>query len=156
MMKTVLRGLFAGLWGVVGMAGAGFTMRRLVEPSAQVGKTHYESVVDWAHGLVQPDATPFERDTRIRIGELAHYGFGAFWGAIIAGTTRDTPLHPVRHGARYGVVMWLVAFAGYMPALGISRPLWKMQPYEFFRTLVSHLAFAITTVGTLEALRRGE
>lgn len=149
MLGQAIRGLVSGVWGTIGMAGISFTLRRLVEPDKPIGKTHYESVVEWATG-----DTEMEPASRIRLGEATHFGFGAFWGLVFALMMRRRQIRPLAHGSMAGVSLWLAAFGAYMPALGISKSLGEMGNYERGRTLASHLVFAITTFAFLKALQR--
>ena len=91
------QGALAGAAGTLAMNGTAFTMRRLVEPAKPMGKTHYESVVEWAAGASQPSD-----QTRIRLGEVAHFGFGAFWGALCAVAMRNRLIKPVEQGTAFG------------------------------------------------------
>lgn len=153
MNGRIRSGLLAGAWGVLGMAGTSFTMRRLVEPGAPIGKTHYESVIEHAHHFAGGELSV---ERRIRLGEVAHLAFGAMWGAVLSVLLGDRSISTWRHGAAAGSALWLAAFSGYMPALGISRPLWRMKPYEFLRTWVSHVAYATTTLMALRSLRSSD
>ena len=151
LLARAIGGLTAGAMGTVGMAGIAFTIRRLVEPTAPIGKTHYESVVEWANG-----GGEMEPESRVRMGELTHFGFGAFWGMVFAVFFGKKPIRPIVNGTVTGLVLWLGAFGGYMPKLGISKSIKEMGNYERGRTLVSHLTFAITTFTFLKAFRRAE
>lgn len=148
-LGRVVGGLIAGAMGTIGMAGMSFTIRRMVEPTAPIGKTHYESVVEWANG-----GEDMQPETRVRVGELTHFGFGALWGMIFSVFMGGRRIKPVADGTVSGLVLWLAAFGGYMPQLGISKSLAEMGNYERSRTLASHLAFAITTFTFLKAFRR--
>lgn len=151
LLKTMVRGFASGVWGVVAMAGISFTVRRFVEPGIPLGKFHYESVVEAAHDAVTPEDRTLEQTDRIRLGEVAHLGFGGFWGVVFAVLTRGRPIQPWSMGVAAGTVLWLGAFAGYMPRLKLSPALWNMGPYGVFRTWISHVVFA---VATLLALRK--
>ncbi len=148
----LIRGALAGVWGVLAMAGVSVTIRRFVEPEAGLPKMHYEAVVETVHDAVLP-GEDLDVPTRIRIGELAHLGAGAFWGALFALVSRGRSIHhPVRSGVGWGTLVWTIAFAGYMPKFKISKPLWQMSRYELFRTWISHAVFG---VATFLALRSG-
>lgn len=148
LLGRAIGGLLAGAMGTIGMAGTAFTIRRMVEPTAPIGKTHYEGVVEWANG-----GNEMVPETRVRAGELTHIGFGALWGMIFAIVMGRRTIKPLTNGIISGLVLWLGAFGGYMPTLGISRSLKAMGNYERGRTLASHLAFAITTFTFLKAFR---
>lgn len=141
--RTVIRGFASGVWGVVAMAGISFTVRRFVEPGKPLGKFHYESVVEAAHGAVS-DKQLVEID-RIRLGEAAHLSFGGVWGVVYALLTRGRTIRPWLMGTTAGTIVWLGAFAGYMPRLKLSEALWEMSPYGMFRTWISHVVFSIAT-----------
>ncbi len=152
-IRRSIKGLLAGACGTIAMGGFAFLSRRMVEPEKPIGKTHYESVVEWAAGHVSPQREVGTAE-RIRMGELAHLGFGAFWGMVFSVLNADRPVDPLAKGAAWGTGLWAVAFTGYMPALGISKSLKQMGNYERLRTLGSHLVFATFTWVFLEAFRR--
>ena len=152
LIRRSVKGLLAGTCGTIAMGGFAFLARRMVEPEKPMGKTHYESVVEWASGLAAPEREIAVAD-RIRIGELTHLGFGAFWGMIFSVINGDKTIKPLSNGAAWGTALWAVAFSGYMPALGISKSLREMGNYERLRTLGSHLVFATFTWVFLEAFR---
>jgi len=145
-----LGGLAAGVAGTVAMGGAAFLVRRMVEPTKPVGKTHYESVIEWATGSDNDDHE-MEPATRIRSGELLHLGFGAFWGMVFAIVTAKRTVRPIADGTTFGLILWLGAFGGYLPVLGISRSLREMGNFERLRTLIAHLTFGVTTFTFLRA-----
>ena len=174
LIGRALGGLAAGAMGTIAMGGTSFFIRRMVAPTAPISKTHYESVVEWvvatagsqtsahietdanAESEQHEDETPQERPTldvatRIRAGELTHIGFGAAWGAIFAIFLRNKDVKPLTQGAAAGIALWVGAFGGYMPALGITKSLRQMTPYERGRTFICHVVYAVTTFTFLRA-----
>lgn len=145
-------GLAAGAAGTVAMGGMSFLLRRMVEPTAPISKTHYEMVVEWTAEKAGHEEE-IEPASRIRMGELLHLSFGAFWGLVFALVFRKRPVRPLLHGTVFGASLWTGAFGGYMPALGVSRSIKDMNTYEFMRTLVCHLTYAVTTTTFLKAFR---
>ncbi|MGI9623318.1 MAG: hypothetical protein ACR2PK_10815 [Acidimicrobiales bacterium] len=152
-MITALRGLVAGVFGVVGMAGVSFTMRRMVEPTKIIGATHYEKVVEKGRSTFQPDAEPLDKELQVRIGEVSHLAFGGFWGVIFALAMRNRGIKPLVHGVAFGTGIWALAFGGYMPALDISRGIKDMDTYEASRTWLCHITYACVMAGLVEELR---
>jgi hypothetical protein len=133
------------------MAGVSITTRRFVEPTAPLPRMHYEAVVETVHGAVIP-GRQLDVETRIRLGEVAHLGAGAFWGVVFALMTRGRSVgNPVTQGTMWGSVVWVIAFAGYMPGFKISKALWQMSPYELFRTWISHTVYATATFLALKS-----
>jgi len=141
-MRNIIGGFLAGCAGTIGMAGVSITMRRMVEPQAPMGTTHYEKVVEKTRELVQPGEDPLDKDTQIRVGELTHLAFGGLWGIVFALAMRNSQIKPLVHGVAAGSAIWALAFGGYMPALGISRGVKDMDLYEASRTLLCHMTYA--------------
>lgn len=50
-------------------------------------------------------------------------------------------------------MLWMLAFVGYRPALGISKPIWETNNRDRVRTPVAHLAFSITTFTVYDVIR---
>ncbi len=152
LLARSLGGLAAGAAGTVAMGGMSFLLRRMVEPTEPISKTHYEMVVEWVAEKAGNEGE-IEPASRIRQGELLHLGFGAFWGLVFALMFRRRIVRPLPHGIVYGTTLWTGAFGGYMPVFGISRSLKEMNNYELLRTLVCHLTYAVTTTTFLKAFR---
>ena len=153
MRSHMWRGLAAGFIGTGAMSGASLTIRRLVVPPGEVGKTHYEHVAEWAMQRIRPGAS-IDPALRCRVGEMMHFGFGALGGAVFGEIIRRMGKQPdARAGLALGTTMWAAAFSGYMPALGITGSLWEWTNYERARTLAAHAAYGVTTALVLRALR---
>jgi hypothetical protein len=153
--SRALRGFVAGVAGTLTMAGAAFVVRRMVQPSAQIGMTHYESVVEWASGKAGGGGE-MEPADRVRAGELLHLAFGGFWGAVFSILSGGRDIRPFTEGLIYGTLLWIGAFGGYMPALGISKSITEMGNYERGRTFVAHVMFAVGTLSALKAINASD
>jgi len=153
-MSEIRRGFAAGLWGVLAMVGITFIIRRFAEPETPTPKMHYEAVVEWAHRAVVGEDAALEPKQRIYLGEAAHLLFGGFWGIVLALMLRGKNIRPWSQGAGFGTVLWLGAFAGYLPALKIAKPLWAMGVYRAARTWVTHVTFSVTTLTVLRSMRK--
>ena len=153
-MITAIRGFVAGVLGVIGMAGVSFTMRRMVEPTKPIGTTHYEKVVEKSRSTFQPEAEPLDKETQVRIGEVAHLAFGGFWGVIFAFAMRHNDIKPLAHGVAFGTAVWALAFGGYMPKLDISRGVKDMDAYEASRTWLCHITYASVMALLLDQARK--
>jgi hypothetical protein len=142
---TIVRGFIAGILGVFGMAGVSLTMRRLVQPTAPIGVTHYENVVKVARATLQPDKPELDRDTQVRVSEFLHLAFGGFWGVIWALARRDSDIRPFVDGIGFGTVVWAAGFGTFMPGLRLAKGLWEMDAYELARTWGSHVGYGVAT-----------
>jgi putative membrane protein len=84
-------------------------------------------------------------------GELVHYGFGGFNGALY-GALAEVPLLPIRafNGMLFGATLWLVADEYVVWKLGIRKeePAFPSMTHAY--ALASHLVYGLT----LETVRR--
>lgn len=152
-MTTATDGFVAGVLGVIGMAGVSFTMRRMVEPTKPIGTTHYEKVVEKSRSTFQPNEEPYDKETQVRIGEVAHLAFGGVWGVVFALAMRKHDIKALTHGVTFGTAVWALAFGGYMPVLDISRGIKDMDAYEASRTWLCHVTYASAMALLLDELR---
>jgi hypothetical protein len=79
----------------------------------------------------------------------AHVGFGAGMGALYALVSRRPS---AASGVLFGSAVWLVSYAGWVPALGIMAPPAEDRPGRPSSMLLSHWVFGATLARTLRAL----
>lgn len=151
MAGDIRRGFLAGIWGVFAMVGITFIIKRIVEPDGVMSKYHYEKVVEAAHEALTGGDPPLDDETRIKVGEVTHLAFGGWWGAVYAVLTRNRSLQPWRDGVLAGTALWLFAFGGYMPKLGLAPSIKDMGGYQALRTWTSHVTFSIATFMVLKS-----
>jgi len=86
-------------------------------------------------------------------GEVVHYGFGTFWGAVFGAlASRWRPLPPGA-GAALGVLLWLSMDEGALPALGLTGKPTEYPRESHFRGLASHLLYGVVLDRSLAILR---
>lgn len=154
MIRRAVHGGVAGLAGVAGMAGTITTLRRALLSSEQLAasKTHPEKIVETIAERLGAD--PPDDQTRRRLGDTIHFGYGAMWGAIAGLALDDTTPNPLVAGTALGAGLWLGGFGALLPGLGAHPPFWKWEGgREFLLTSAAHLAYGVATVATLRAMR---
>lgn len=151
--RVATTGAAAGLWGVAGMAGVITTLRRALVPPEQLITTHPEKVIERAWQAVGGDPAELDVMTRRRLGDALHFGFGAFWGAVYALATQHRELDPVKSGLLVASALWVGAFCGYMPLLGIQEGAWRWRGRELLLTGSAHAAYGVTMTVVLAGLR---
>lgn len=149
--KVARLGIAAGLWGVAGMAGTITTLRRSLVPPGEEIVTHPERVVERVREVLGYE-DEIDTITRRRLADILHFGFGATWGMVYALATRRRAIDPLKGGATTGAVLWLTAFWGYMPALGVQPGAWTWEKREYLLTGSAHLAYGMTMATVLETL----
>ncbi len=152
-MGNTKAGAVAGLVGVAAMAGVITTLRRALLTSEQLAasRTHPEKIVQRIAD--QADMGTLEDQTRRRLGDLIHFGYGATWGAILAAATRNRQVRITGDGLALGLGLWAFGFNVMLPAMGAHPGTWTWKRREFVLTLSAHIAYGIATAGTLRLLR---
>jgi len=93
----------------------------------------------------------------------AHAGFGAAMGAVYGAiaevtttpSTEDRPglVGPLAGGVAWGLAVWAISYAGWLPAAGILPPPQKRKPRRNALVIASHVVWG-AVLGTLVARRR--
>ena len=161
-MTPVLAGLIAGAFGTLAMSGLAATARRVVEPTAVFGETHYERVAVAVTALARrrapapavadPD-TVLDLPARRRMGEALHMLFGMITAVPLALVVDAAGRSATAvDGAVLAAILWVFGFLGYLPLLGVTAGPRSMTRFEVARTMTSHLTFGVTTALVLAAL----
>jgi hypothetical protein len=84
--------------------------------------------------------------TRRQLGWLLHYAFGATLGAMFAAGRELThgPGPDVAYATPFALMVWLVSYAGWVPALRLLPPPTKDDPDRPMAMVGAHLVFAAT------------
>jgi hypothetical protein len=81
----------------------------------------------------------------------AHLGFGAGCGALYSALTRRST---TERGIAFGLVVWAVSYAGWVPALSLMPPPQRDDPRRAWTMLTAHVVYGAVLGGTLARLRR--
>jgi hypothetical protein len=91
-----------------------------------------------------------DRQLRLRLGALAHYGFSAAAGVGYMLIADRAPVLRRGYGGLYGALVWLTADEGVMPALRLSRSPAELRPGIHVYSMAGHWIYG----AALEAVRR--
>ena len=64
------------------------------------------------------------------IGNLLGLGYGVAFGAAYAALRRGRPRSVIGEGVALGLVNWLVGYAGWLPATGLTDKPWQHRPHQ--------------------------
>ena len=79
---------------------------------------------------------------------VSHFGFGAAMGAIYGPLAKAIPLPSSLKGTIFGIVVWLAAYRGWLPVIGMSEAATR-QPIE--RNMLMIAAHLVWGAGTGKA-----
>ncbi len=96
-----------------------------------------------------------EPEDHADLGWLAHYACGAAAGALFAVARRRLRPGPtVGHGIAFGLLVWLVSYAGWIPALGLLPPPTEDEPGRPAGMILAHVVYGASLALGLAASRR--
>ena len=110
---------------------------------AQVGKRFYEGVTQ---------RTLEARFARVT-GELVHWGYGMWWGALYGVATAQGRRSGAGWGPLFGAAVWGTSYL-LLPITGLYRPVWEYGAGELAPDLAAHLIYGTGTAATLSLIAR--
>jgi uncharacterized membrane protein YagU involved in acid resistance len=146
LMRAILRGAVAGAIATIVMSVHMLWARR----TDRVDALSPEHITDAAFDAVshEPSTTQHVLGTTI-----AHLGFGAGTGVVLAAATRGRRV-PWWGGTAYGLAVAAVSYQGWVPALGILPPLRDAPPGRRNEIIISHLIYGNVLVELLNRSRQ--
>lgn len=92
------------------------------------------------------------------LGWLAHYAFGAAGGGLFAVARHRlrTPGPTVGHGIAFGLLVWLVSYAGWIPALRLLPPPTEDEPGRPAGMILAHVVYGASLALVLDAAHRAQ
>jgi uncharacterized membrane protein YagU involved in acid resistance len=93
-------------------------------------------------------AKPVEKSAAMAL----HVGYGTTFGALYALWRGRRPGSALRDGALLGAAVYAASYLGWLPAVGLSRPIWKQKFPEIAGELTRHVAYGIATAASYGAL----
>lgn len=133
--RRLLSGAADGAAATLAMSGAMLVAQR----AGAIGELPPRTIMAFA--LRRARGLPARRREKDALGALSHVAFGAAAGALFeAALGRRTRAAPLA-GAAFGVAVWLVSYAGWVPALGILPPPHRDRPERQVTMLAAHLVY---------------
>jgi hypothetical protein len=141
-MRSLFTGAADGAVATLAMSGVMFGAQR----AGWLGEMPPRKIT--RHALRRAGAREGRR-TKDALGALAHVAFGAAAGSLFEGlhaTWGRRGVGPVR-GAAFGVAVWLVSYAGWVPWLRILPPPQRDDPGRQASMLLAHLVYGAVLGG---------
>jgi hypothetical protein len=118
--RETLDGAAGGVVGTAAMSGFMLGAHR----AGLIGKQPPQKILE--HALHRAGIAPrhVDKDTRKALSTIDHFAFGAAAGGLFGAFRAATGMrrHAALEGVAFGSLVWLVSYAGWVPALGIMPP----------------------------------
>jgi hypothetical protein len=133
---TLVRGAVAGVAATTAMSAVMFVSRK----AGLMGKMPPERITEAGLRVLRVHASESSEDA---LSTVAHLGYGAGVGALFAVAERTTrlPVPGAVAGALYGLAVWTVSYAGWIPALGIMPPPHRDRHDRQTSMILAHLMY---------------
>jgi uncharacterized membrane protein YagU involved in acid resistance len=86
---------------------------------------------------------------------LAHFGYGASFGALFGLLTRRCGRPGMQLGVGYALLLWLISYAGWVPAAGILAPPRRDDAGRQLALVVGHVVYGAVLAVVLRRPLRG-
>lgn len=157
-MTRVARGLVAGTAATGAMSAAMFAFKGV----GAMGRMPPQVITDAAlieTGALQATPPELRKPVRRVSATLMHFGFGAAMGALFEGVRGTFARKMSRAGlyvssTLFGLSVWAVSYAGWVPALRIMPPPQHDRPGRPTSMVLAHVVFGAAMAGALRLLGR--
>jgi hypothetical protein len=101
-----------------------------------------------------PDATRVRIPESVEKAAAAGLGvdYGVAFGALY-GLLRPHGGHPLLDGLALGAACWAAGYLGWLPALGLTPPVWRQRPAQALAPAMEHLVYGVVAVAAHDGLR---
>lgn len=86
----------------------------------------------------------------------ANFAYGTLMGTLYGWSAPKLNMSPWISGPLFGLGLWAVGLAGWVPAFGAERPPWKKAPKLAMMPILSHLAYGLAAGAVLQAYQNRE
>lgn len=87
-----------------------------------------------------------------RLALALAFGYGVTFATAYAAIRNREKL--LLDGTALGLATWAAGYLGWLPATGLTPPVWKQEPKKVVPNILSHVVFGIATVAACKWLRR--
>ncbi len=125
--------------------------QREKEAHQRAGEPATVKVAGAAAGRLGIDLT---EPQKLKAGTIAHYMYGAAWGAILGIAERKLRIPLLLAGAAFGAALWLVSDEILIPMFGLSLKPTSYPPSVHAKSLAAHVVYGAATDGGYRLLSR--
>lgn len=133
------RGALAGLAATVPMTGVMLALGKLAQ---RQGQDPFPPREITAKVTRRPGVWQRADDSQRGMLTIAgHLGYGALTGALYGARIAESPEPSPLSGATYGLMVWALSYAGWLPALNILPSPKRTAPNRTLQLVASHLVW---------------
>jgi putative membrane protein len=116
------------------------------QPAQAIGDASEDATVRLADTAMSAVGHPLTEPREKQVaGEFVHLAFGGLSGALYGLACELNPRWRAGGGVPFGLLVWVVADEGVVPALGLSRSPREASPQLLAYGVLSHVVYGATT-----------
>ena len=96
-----------------------------------------------------------DQDQRLGATLAAHFAYGAAAGGLYAPIAQSLHLPAVPGGIGFGLLVWLVSYLGWLPAVGLFPPPAEESPRRSAVMIAAHMVWGAALGALLQTASRG-
>jgi hypothetical protein len=151
-MPNLVEGAAAGLVATAPMTWTMWATDRLLPPHAQRRLPPQQVTEELLEKAGLRDE--LDQPRRSSLATIAHYGFGAAAGGLLAVAAKNSPLPKPLTGAVVGGLVWAGSYLGWLPALDIRKSATRDYPGRNVQMIVAHLVWGAVAGALLDGGNR--
>ncbi len=155
MMKQIGIGMLAGLAGTAALTAV-IELERKVLP---FGQKHHAM---FQHKVIKKAENLFGIRGRLSSTSEAaavhgsSFAYGMGMGSLYGWWASRVETSPWVTGPAFGLFLWGIGLAGWLPAFGIQRVPWKKSPVQAALPIISHLVYGLAAAAVLRMAEEQE
>jgi hypothetical protein len=140
-------GALAGLAGTMALQAVHAADKKLIPSSSPpIKKDPGEFMVKQAKkALPLSKRVHLSKKVETAASKFLALGYGMTFGALYA-AARPKTRQILVEGTMLGIVTWAAGYLGWLPALGLMRPVWKQKPNQIATPVAEHALYGVATV----------
>jgi hypothetical protein len=155
MMKRIGIGMLAGLAGTAALT-AMVQLERKVLPLGQKNNATFQRKVIKKAGHLFGIPGRLSRPAETAATHASSFAYGTAMGSLYGWWASKADTSPWVTGPAYGLFLWGIGLAGWLPAFGIERVPWKKSPVHAAMPIVSHLVYGLAAAAVLRIVEERE
>lgn len=155
MMKQMGIGILAGLAGTAALTA----VVQLEQKGLPFGQQHHAR---FPHKVIKKAENVFgirgrvSKSSETAAVHASSFAYGTAMGSLYGWWTSGVDLSPWVTGPAYGLFLWGIGMAGWLPAFGIERVPWKRSPVKAAMPIISHLVYGLAAAAVVRLAEEQE
>ncbi len=148
MVKQVGIGMLAGLAGTAALTAVIQAERKALPFGQKHNAMFQHKVIRKAENFFGISGRRSKSSETAAV-HASSFAYGTLMGSLYGWWASKVEASPWMTGPAYGLFLWGIGLAGWLPAFGIQQVPWKKSPVQAAMPIVSHLVYGLAAAAVL-------